>query len=83
MTENVPDDPALSAATLVMHVRECSDAEIRIPFFVDDDRSRTWVLSRTDTGLGLKHDHRHEDGTEDSVTQYGGDTAHTGLGASA
>ena len=57
-----------------MHVRECQTGEIRIPFFVGDDRSRTWVITSTATGLRLKHDHRHEDGTEDAVTQYGGDT---------
>src|SRR5690606_19813992 len=45
-----------------------------IPFHVGDDRSRTWVLSRTDSGLRLKHDHRHEDGSEDAITQYGGET---------
>ncbi|HVS13716.1 MAG TPA: hypothetical protein VMV46_07320, partial [Thermoanaerobaculia bacterium] len=45
-----------------------------IPFHVGEDRSRTWVVSRTETGLELKHDHRHEDGTEDAVTWYGGHT---------
>lgn len=38
------------------------------------DRSRTWIITRTADGLRLKHDHRHEDGLEDAVTQYGGDT---------
>jgi hypothetical protein len=61
-----------------MHVRECSESEIRIPFHVGDDRSRTWVVERTDEGLRLKHDHRHSDGSEDAVTQYGGDTAEPG-----
>ena len=61
-----------------MHVRECSDAEIRIPFHVGDDRSRTWVITRTPDGLRLKHDHRLADGSEDEVTQYGGDTRDTG-----
>ncbi len=42
------------------------------------NRSRTWVLTRTGDGLRLKHDHRHEDGSEDTVTQYGGDTLSTG-----
>jgi hypothetical protein len=32
------------------------------------------VITRTDDGLRLKHDHRHEDGTEDKLSQYGGDT---------
>ncbi len=42
------------------------------------DRSRTWVVTRTGDGLRLKHDHRHEDGSEDAVTQYGGDTLSAG-----
>lgn len=63
---------------LIMHVRECSDREIRIPFHVGNDRSRTWVVTRTASGLRLKHDHRHEDGSEDALTQYGGDTAAAG-----
>jgi hypothetical protein len=36
------------------------------------------VLSRTVDGLRLKHDHRHEDGTPDRVTQYGGDARREG-----
>jgi hypothetical protein len=71
-------DTTFANRELVMHGRECSDDEIRIPFHVGEDRSRTWVITRTDTGLRLKHDHRHEDGTEDAVTQYGGDTRDAG-----
>ena len=63
---------------LVMHVRACGENEIRIPFHVGANRSRTWVITRTPTGLRLKHDHRHEDGSADKVTQYGGDTATVG-----
>lgn len=59
---------------LVMHVRECRAGEVRVPFHVGADRSRTWVLTRTATGLRLRHDHRHADGTPDAVTMYGGDT---------
>jgi hypothetical protein len=61
-----------------MQVRECSANEIRVPFHVGEDRSRTWVITRTGQGLRLKHDHRHEDGSEDTLTQYGGDTANGG-----
>lgn len=74
LVESVPADGSFQGRKLVMHVRQCSDEEIRIPFHVGDDRSRTWVLTRTADGLRLKHDHRHEDGSEDEVTQYGGDT---------
>ncbi len=63
---------------LTMHVRECSEQEIRIPFHVGADRSRTWVLTRTGDGFRLKHDHRHEDGSDDPVTMYGGDTVGKG-----
>lgn len=67
-------DASFAGKRLVMHVRECSADTIRVPFHVADDHSRTWVISRTATGLRLKHDHRHQDGSEDKVTQYGGDS---------
>jgi hypothetical protein len=70
----VAADASFAGQRLVMHVRDCSPDTIRIPFHVGDDRSRTWVISRTTTGLRLKHDHRHRDGSEDKVTRYGGDS---------
>ncbi len=79
--ENVPPSAAFEGKTLVMHVRECADSVIRVPFHVGDDRSRTWVITRTASGLRLKHDHRHEDGKPDSVTQYGGDARAPGTAA--
>ena len=55
-----------------MHVRSCKDKTIRIPFFVGDDKSRTWVFTMSKSNLiTLKHDHRHKDGSEDKITQYG------------
>ncbi len=69
-----PSDDAFRQQRLVMHVRECTADEIRIPFHAGENRSRTWVLTPTATGVRLKHDHRHEDGSEDRITQYGGDT---------
>lgn len=69
-----PADASFTGQRLVMDVRQCTDEEIRIPFHVGNDRSRTWVISRTATGLRLKHDHRHEDGTPDALTMYGGDS---------
>jgi hypothetical protein len=68
-----PVDSAMAGARLVMHVRECGDT-VRVPFHVGEDRSRTWVFTRTTSGVRLKHDHRHADGSEDRVTQYGGDS---------
>lgn len=78
MTHGNASDSAFASVPMVMHIRACDDNQIDIPFHVGDDRSRTWVLTRTDDGLRLKHDHRHEDGSEDEITQYGGDTKDEG-----
>lgn len=81
-------DAEMAGKHLTMHVRECSEDEIRIPFHVGEDRSRTWVVARQPVGLSLdesttrivigltlKHDHRHEDGSADVLTNYGGDSS--------
>lgn len=75
-------DTAMAGQRLVMHVRDCEPDVIRIPFHVGDNRSRTWVVTRTPTGLRLKHDHRHQDGTHDAITQYGGDSRGPGTASS-
>lgn len=76
--EAPPANDPFEGVALVMHVRECNEDELRVPFHVGDNHSRTWIITRTETGLRLKHDHRHEDGSEDAVTMYGGDTAMPG-----
>lgn len=75
---NDPADSAFAGKVLVMHVASCEPGRVRVPFHVGEDRSRTWVVTRTATGLRLKHDHRHEDGTSDKLTMYGGDTTAPG-----
>lgn len=74
---NASDDK-MRSQPLVMHVRECNETEIKVPFHVGEDRSRTWIITKTATGLRLKHDHRHEDGSADTITMYGGDTVDSG-----
>jgi len=64
---------------LIMQVRSCEEGLIKIPFFVGEDRSRTWVLKLANDRISLKHDHRHKDGTEDKITQYGGLASNAGL----
>lgn len=63
---------------LVADFQQCSGEEIRVPFAVGDDTSRTWVFSRSDKSLVLKHDHRHPDGTPDEITDYGGEADNSG-----
>ncbi len=79
VAESAGGTDSFSGKKLVMHVRVCDDKTIRIPFFVGDDKSRTWVLRFENDRIELKHDHRHEDGTEDKVTQYGGTASNSGL----
>lgn len=74
-----PADDDFRNNELVMHVLSCDKEVINIPFFVGDDRSRTWVFTRIGDRIQLKHDHRHEDGSEDEVTMYGGTSTSTGL----
>ena len=74
-------DASFAAADLQAHARECSAREVRIAFDVGEDRSRTWIITRTDSGLRLKHRHMLKDGSEDPVSQYGGDTGSAGTAA--
>lgn len=64
---------------LVMHVLDVKKDTIYIPFNVGENRSRTWILTKTKAGIQLKHDHRKEDGSEDEVTMYGGTTPNSGF----
>ncbi len=80
--EMVRYDPEMDTGWLdrevIMHIRECSPEEIRIPLHVGENRSRTWVLTRTADGIRLKHDHRYPDGSEEESSQYGGHTVDEG-----
>lgn len=72
------NDEQFGGKRLVMNVKYCDENTIKIPFFVGDDKSRTWVLTYKDNRISLKHDHRHKDGSEDKITQYGGVSTNAG-----
>ncbi|MDB5420604.1 MAG: hypothetical protein JWR59_551 [Brevundimonas sp.] len=71
-------DADFAGKRLTMKVRDCSTDEIRIPFAVGEDRSRTWVITRTADGMRLKHDHRGPDGKPDGLHWYGGTATEAG-----
>lgn len=75
-----PEDPdhPFAGQLLVAHFDTCNDHEIRIPFIVGEDHSRTWVFTYDTAGLTLKHDHRHANGEPDEVNNYGGSTSEPG-----
>jgi len=72
------EDADFGGKTLTMHVRKCSDTQVKIPFFVGEDKSRTWILTYKQGRIALQHDHRHKDGTEDDINFYGGITTNPG-----
>lgn len=57
---------------MVMHVSECTDEGVRMPFQYADERARALVVSRTTTGLHLHHEHLREDGVPLELSDYGG-----------
>ena len=65
VTVDNADSDSFANKNLIMHVRRCDETQLQIPFHVG-------------SGLSLKHDHRHSDGTEDALTQYGGHTVDAG-----
>ena len=77
--DNVEGASSFAGQTLVMHVRRCNARELQVPFHVGKDASRTWLITKTGSGLSLKHDHRHKDGTDDDSTMYGGHTVDAGF----
>jgi hypothetical protein len=77
VVDNAPPS-SFNTSKLVMHIRKCTDSELQIPFHVGNDASRTWIITKTGSGLSLKHDHRHKDGTSDVSTMYGGHTIDAG-----
>lgn len=66
------EDSPLNDADLTMIITHCSEDEVRIRFFVEEDTSRTWILGYLEDGLRLAHDHRNADGSEYEANFYGG-----------
>jgi len=72
------DDMLTGTEMLIVHFRECDDDQLKLPFHIeleeegDWDRSRTWIYTKHEDGLELRHDHRKPDGSDDDVTMYGG-----------
>lgn len=73
-----PEGDDFRGKELVMHVLDVKQDTIYIPFNVGDNKSRTWVLTKSNQGIQLKHDHRKKDGSNDEITMYGGMTPNTG-----
>lgn len=65
---------------MTIHFTQCEEDKVFIPFYVDDDKSRTWKFIAEDGKLRFRHDHRHEDGTPEDRNLYGGYAEGSGTG---
>ena len=71
-TYMAPDRESWADKDFVMHVVLCEEDLVKIPFHLDDDQSRTWMFLVEDGRLRFRHDHRHDDGSPEDLTLYGG-----------
>jgi hypothetical protein len=71
-------DTTFEPARLYFIVEECTEDELRIPFIVGDDDSRTWVLQMGEDGLTFFHEHLQPDGTEYETSGFGGHASDDG-----
>ncbi|TVR53298.1 MAG: hypothetical protein EA421_11530 [Gemmatimonadales bacterium] len=65
-------DTTFEPARLYFTVENCGDDELRMPFVVGDDDSRTWILSMEEGGLTFVHEHLRPDGTPYENSGFGG-----------
>ncbi|GGW72080.1 hypothetical protein [Alishewanella tabrizica] len=72
------DDMLTGTELLIVHFRECSETQLKVPFHIELEasqewnRSRTWIFTKHADRLELRHDHRTKAGTDDKITMYGG-----------
>ena len=76
--KDTADSATYRGKDVILHIRDCSDEQIKMPMHVGDNSSRILILTKTPNGIQLQHDHRHHDGTSDDLTLYGGTTTTKG-----
>lgn len=79
-TYTAPGRDSWADKDFVMHVTVCEEDKVYIPFHLGEDHSRTWMFIMEGQRLRFRHDHRHEDGTPEELTMYGGYSDGTGTG---
>ena len=69
-----PKDPEhdFAGKPLIADFKHCEENQIHIGFYVGQDQSRTWQLTKTVDGLLFKHEHVLANGQLDEITNYGG-----------
>lgn len=70
--EDSSNSTAYNGKKFVLHIRDCSNTQIKMPLHIDDNSSRILILTKSGESIKLEHDHRHPDGSPDALTLYGG-----------
>ncbi len=68
----IPENESWSHLNFVIHVAVCDNEKVHIPFHLSEDHSRTWMFLWEEGRLRFRHDHRHQNGTPEEITLYGG-----------
>jgi len=79
LADATPFYQTFDADQIIIHVRNCTDTLTHISLHIDANHSRNLMLTKVNGTLRLKHDHRNPDGTEEEISQYGGDAPSPGL----
>jgi hypothetical protein len=79
LADATPYYQTFNADRIVIHFRNCTDTLTHISLHIDDNHSRNLLLTKANGTLRLKHDHRNPDGSEEEISQYGGDAPSPGL----
>jgi hypothetical protein len=78
IVEDTSNSDAYRGRKFMLHIRDCSATQIKMPLHIDDNSSRILILTKGEDNILLQHDHRHHDGTSDDLTLYGGFTTDAG-----
>lgn len=73
-------DTVFAGKAIMLHVSALRNDSVFLHLHVGENRSRNWIVARSTLSLELRHIHRHQDGTLDAITDYGGMTTNPGSG---
>lgn len=73
-------DTTFTGKSIILHGSAFRNDSVFLHLLVGEDRSRNWIVVRSTHSLELRHIHRHQDGTLDAITDYGGMTTNPGTG---
>lgn len=81
VSEGRAEEGLPTGTPLILHVLDCAPNEIRIAVQAGADRSRTWILDRTSTAIGMRQVVHRQDGRLEASGGFAGATGEEGTPA--